>query len=334
VDAHRFDALTRRLAAARVPRRAFAAVAASLGGAALVPVLDAAEAAKRGRKRRRKRRKKRGCGAGKVRCNGACVKGDCCTAGNCGASGHFCADNHCTCFGGDACGGGRVCRLGCCIPQGRSDQGFASNCCSQVSVAGTCQCVPNGEDDQQFSANCCSGSSVGSLCCIRNGQSDGGDDKDCCSQSSPNGTCACRATGETAGDHPATCCTGFSDGAACVVVADPPAVCTQGAAGVVRGLPWVVCRADADSAWLSSTSKGGGEVSAFDALAACAALGYGGVGDFGGTTLSVCGSNQPTASCANPGTETYGSGAYVPSDDYNCGGPGIICNTVMWECLA
>lgn len=118
------------------------------------------------------------------------------------------------------------------------------------------------------------------------------------------------------GDHVAFDCGNGPQCTECL-----PDVCTVGEVGVISGNPWTICRAEADSAWLSSGSGG-----QYDPLAACQSLGYSSVGQFGGTCGSICGYCQSETSCDNPGIETYdGNG--------DCGG-GTLCITVHWECLA
>jgi hypothetical protein len=102
--------------------------------------------------------------------------------------------------------------------------------------------------------------------------------------------------------------------------------------------PWTVCRADADSAWLSSAAWG-----QYDPVAACQSLGYRTVGGAGGTCEHICGyCGDAETSCENPGTEFYDyQGGYDP-DYVWCSAPentdnpipGTICNAVVWECLA
>jgi hypothetical protein len=63
----------------------------------------------------------------------------------------------------------------------------------------------------------------------------------------------------------------------------------------------------------------------------CQQLGYRTIGNWDGTFGSVCGYNQPGASCSSPGSERMGMSAGP-----NCGSDangGIYCNTVMWQCL-
>jgi hypothetical protein len=184
--------------------------------------------------------------------------------------------------------------------------------------------------------NCCSGVSVGNGCCIPNGSNAEGDTGDCCSAASVNNVCSCRENGLPDNAHAVNCCSAFSNGTTCIAPpANPPPVCTEGAAGVVQGVPWVVCRADAASAWLS-TAVSFAATSIFDPVAACLALGYGDVGEWGTTGGErVCGiASDPGTTCAAPGTESYNQGAYDPDEDNACGGLGLLCGNVIWSCLA
>jgi len=97
-----------------------------------------------------------------------------------------------------------------------------------------------------------------------------------------------------------------------------PAVGTSGTAGVVSGNPWIVCRADAQTAFLSANTAGG-----YNPNVTCASLGYARTDFWGGTCGTVCGY------CGTPGLEQYDRGAY--SGAGNCGGA-IICSTVQWRC--
>jgi hypothetical protein len=177
---------------------------------------------------------------------------------------------------------------------------------------------------------------VDNQCCIPSGQSHGGDFGACCSSKIINNDCACRDNGEGDAGHPANCCSGFSNGTTCIAApALPPAVCTEGAAGVVQGDPWVICRADTASAWLS-TAESFAVTSVYDPVAACVALGYSQVGEWGAINGEpVCGIDTESGkTCAMPGTESYNQGDYDATDDYARGGPGLLCGNVIWSCLA
>lgn len=145
---------------------------------------------------------------------------------------------------------------------------------------------------------------------------------------------------EAHGDHLAYQC---ADGPSCSPC--PGLQCYTSTAGqITRGDefgpndPWVICRADAQSAWLSSAAWG-----QYDPLAACQSLGYSTVGGAGGTCEHVCGyCGDGETSCENPGTERYDyEGGWDPAivwcnapENTDNPVPGSICNAVVWECLA
>jgi cysteine-rich repeat protein len=96
------------------------------------------------------------------------------------------------------------------------------------------------------------------------------------------------------------------------------------------GSPWVVCAADASSAWISASTAGGGT---YHPVLICQGLGYDNVGQYGGTCGNVCGFCGNPASCAAPGDASFSIGAW---DGGNCGADGLgalACVTVMWTCV-
>ena len=96
-----------------------------------------------------------------------------------------------------------------------------------------------------------------------------------------------------------------------------PSQCQTGQ-GPQYGDTYVVCRADATSAWVSH--KGGGE---YNARRICSELGYNRVTDWGGTCGNVCGYCEGGTSCNNPGKNTFdGSG----------GSPNSLSTVVQWRC--
>jgi hypothetical protein len=102
-----------------------------------------------------------------------------------------------------------------------------------------------------------------------------------------------------------------------------PAACTTGGNPPLAGDngTWVVCRADAMTAWIAATPGG-----SFSALAICQSFGYARVTRWGGTCGSVCGYCQGGTSCMNLGNQTFDSGGGDPRAG------GRIGNTVHWEC--
>lgn len=99
-------------------------------------------------------------------------------------------------------------------------------------------------------------------------------------------------------------------------VSSPPAIGTTGSAGVISGSNWQVCRADSNTAWVTS-STGVGTGGTYDTVAACQSLGYATVANFGGTCGTSCGY------CGTPGQETYDGGG---------GSASSLSFTVHWQC--
>jgi len=94
---------------------------------------------------------------------------------------------------------------------------------------------------------------------------------------------------------------------------------TYGATGT-----WVVCRADANSAWISHTDIYGGT---YEPLLICNYLGYASVTAYGGTCGVVCGY------CGNggDGCGTTSDAGYVFDGGNSCTLPQL-CYTVQWLC--
>lgn len=101
----------------------------------------------------------------------------------------------------------------------------------------------------------------------------------------------------------------------------PPAPCTGGSCGGKDGAKWVVCQADATTAWVSSDAAGG----YYNALFICQTLGYDKVSNAGGTCGSECGYCAEGTSCASPGRRYFDSG-YGRGDVTNLG------RAIQWEC--
>ena len=104
-----------------------------------------------------------------------------------------------------------------------------------------------------------------------------------------------------------------------------PAACQQGA-DPETGAVYVVCRADASTAWVSFSQPGGG---LYHADQICQLLGYSVSGPFGGTCGNVCGFCEGVTSCQAPGTESYNLQGACGSDEHGT----ILCYTVNWECV-
>ncbi len=114
---------------------------------------------------------------------------------------------------------------------------------------------------------------------------------------------------------------------ACKMEATGPKKCDQGT-DPGTGSPWVVCEADANTAWLSSNNQG-----QFHILKICQNLGYKTVGLWGGTFGAVCGVNQ-VSSCQQTGKKTFSEGAWKGVG--NCGQDGLgplVCKWVQWTCV-
>jgi hypothetical protein len=100
----------------------------------------------------------------------------------------------------------------------------------------------------------------------------------------------------------------------------PPNICTPGS-DATSGAGYVVCRANCDSAWISSNAAGG----TYHPLAICQALGYQRLGQIGTTGGAECGAFETGTSCNNIGQRTFnGMGSL---------GGGAYGNNVHWECL-
>lgn len=104
---------------------------------------------------------------------------------------------------------------------------------------------------------------------------------------------------------------------------DVPAVCTQGSDPVTMA-PWVVCAADADTAWVSADNAG---VYHVDQI--CQELGYSQASQFGGTCGNVCGYCEEPTSCEAPGNRFFDGAGECGVDEIGR----QVCLTVMWECI-
>ncbi|MBK9755594.1 MAG: DUF4215 domain-containing protein [Nannocystis sp.] len=132
--------------------------------------------------------------------------------------------------------------------------------------------------------------------------------------------------GEECDDGNANGGDGCSSG--CKKEAQGPKKCDQGN-DPGTGSPWVVCSADANTAWISANFEG-----QYHPVKICQNLGYATVGLWGGTAGSVCGLNQGNTSCTNPGQMVFTQGAWQGAG--NCGQDGlgpIVCKWVMWTCV-
>ena len=90
------------------------------------------------------------------------------------------------------------------------------------------------------------------------------------------------------------------------------------------GDPWVVCKSDCQSVWISHAVMAGGS---FHPETICKELGYTTLAKWGGTCGNICGYCQNGTSCMAPGTPNFDNGG--KSNDAN----GVLLRvTVMWQC--
>lgn len=103
-----------------------------------------------------------------------------------------------------------------------------------------------------------------------------------------------------------------------------PVACTSGN-DLETASSWVVCAANASSAWVSANAG-----SVYHATQICQTLGYTTLGSYGGTCGSICGFCESTpSSCSAPGRRNF-QGSGNQGADAN----GVkLGSTVMWECL-
>jgi len=90
------------------------------------------------------------------------------------------------------------------------------------------------------------------------------------------------------------------------------------------GNPWVVCRADGATAWVS------GSGGSYHAELICQSLGYPTFGLFGGTCGEQCDYNcHSGTSCSSPGHEIYDGNNNCGVDEFGR----ILCGSVHWQCI-
>lgn len=113
------------------------------------------------------------------------------------------------------------------------------------------------------------------------------------------------------------------DGCSSACESELPMAC-DGGVDPVYGSPWVVCAADANSAWISALNGGG----LYHADLICQSLGYATFSALGGNCDSVCGYCDGATSCMNTGSQVFDGGGYCGVDDFGL----YLCYTVTWLC--
>ncbi len=223
---------------------------------------------------------------------------------------------------GEACDDGNANNFDACL-----NACTAAKCGDGVVYGGVEQCDTGGPS-QQCNANCtiskCGDGVVNGAAgedCDTGAQS-GSCDADCSKV-----VCGDGIKNQQAGEQCDDGNVNDGDGCSPACVAGPKK-CDQGN-DPGTGAPWVICTADANSAWISSNVQG-----LYHPVKICQSLGYTTVGQWGGTAASVCGVNQANTSCMNLGNKTFTEGAW--NGVGNCGqdalGP-IVCKWVMWTCV-
>ena len=247
----------------------------------------------------------------------------------------------------DADGCSNSCKAGSCgdgvvQPGEQCDDGNANNldaclnackkatCGDGVAQAGVEQCDAGGAS-QQCNANCTLSKCGDAQVNVAAGEQ--------CDTAGQSATCDGDCTSVVCGDNKINpqageqCDDGNVSGgdgcsAACKMEQLGPKQCDQGT-DPGTGAPWVVCSADANTAWISANPEGG-----YHMAKICQNLGYNKVGQWGGTCGGVCGFCQNGTSCQNPGPAVFSEG--VNQNYNNCGQDGlgpITCKWVMWTCV-
>ena len=261
------------------------------------------------------------CGAGKVCSLGKCevecpigslLCGNACAnlatnANNCGGCGKVCAGAP----NADGTCAASVCGIAC-------DEGFAT--CDGNEVNG---CETDTAGDPLNCGGCgkvCEGVANGTPTCAASkcGIACGADYSDC------SGACVNQETdAKNCGGCGNVCAVGEScKSGGC---ANNISACDQGSDPKDASVTYVVCSADASSAWISGKLQG-----LYHAEAICKALGYVGLGQYGGNCGNVCGyCEDETTSCSQPGNKTFDMNGNKGTDDLGI----ILGYFVTWECV-
>jgi hypothetical protein len=188
-------------------------------------------------------------------------------------------------------------------------------------------CLLAGGDDGTFCAQpgslpvgaACSGEQcvAGAQCLALDGEGAAATCRQFCSLDAPPAGCTCRSLDF----DPAI---GICVGAAPPSPDDIPAPCTTGIDPGPEASPWVVCEADAQTAWVSADVEG-----FYHTDQVCQSLGYASMSQFGGTCGNVCGFCEEPTSCEAPGQRTFDGAGECGVDELGL----QLCFTVMWECV-
>lgn len=224
---------------------------------------------------------------------------------NCGSCGHACPAGNLCCNG--ACSDPRT------DPQNCSFCGH--DCGSSGCCGGLCTLLTTVHNCAACGVSCGDGESCcGSGCA--NVQTDPNNCGRCDHQCDPGFYCVggvCQ--NPDAGPAPDL-------SAGCLGGKSPPAACTRGN-DPKSGNPWLVCRADCNSAWITHADPGGGT---FAYQSICKQLGYSRADKYGGTCGDQCGYCMGhVTSCKKLGNENYDSGGLCGAD--------CLSVTVHWRCV-
>ncbi|HEY6099258.1 MAG TPA: MXAN_6577-like cysteine-rich protein [Anaeromyxobacter sp.] len=216
---------------------------------------------------------------------------------------------------GNVCGAGSVCSTGACALSCQAGLTNCSGSCrdAQTDVANCGACGTACAAGQVCSAGACA------LSCQAGLTNCSGSCRDLTTDGANCGACG-NVCGVGTVCQGSTCVfsrTGITPPSQCVVGSDPQNPAVQ----------WTVCSADANGAWISQSSAGGGR---YHPDWICKSLGYRTFGAFGGNCGNVCGFCVAGTTCSVHGPATFqGSGTCGAPDAWGT----VLCNTVMWLCV-